>query len=90
MVQPPALSTSSLSFNEACDLVVDYLQREVPLAFWSVTHYDGERQVYLRVHDDAYGKSDGDSHPWSDSFCQHMVAGVAPQIAPDVHGKIGS
>jgi diguanylate cyclase (GGDEF)-like protein len=83
MVHPPVLSTSSLSFGEACDLVVDHLKREVPMAFWSVTHYDGEHQVYLRVHDDAYGKSDGGSHPWSDSCCQYMVAGVAPQIAPD-------
>jgi diguanylate cyclase (GGDEF)-like protein len=53
------------------------------MAFWSVTHYDGDRQVYLCVQDDAYGKSAGDSHAWSDAFCQHMVAGVAPQIAPD-------
>jgi EAL domain-containing protein (putative c-di-GMP-specific phosphodiesterase class I) len=53
------------------------------MAFWSVTHHDGDRQVYLCVQDDAYGKSDGDSHTWSDSFCRHMVAGVTPQIAPD-------
>jgi diguanylate cyclase (GGDEF)-like protein len=75
--------TAPLSFGEACELVVDHLRREVPLAFWSVTHYDGHRQIYLHIHDDAYGKSSGDSHAWSDSFCQHMVAGVTPQIAPD-------
>ena len=82
-VTPPAPLAWPLPFREACELVVDHLKREVPMAFWSVTHYDGERQVYLCVQDDVYGKADGDSHAWSDSFCQHMVAGVAPQIAPD-------
>ena len=80
---PTGPQSAPLSFGEACDLVVDYLKREVPLAFWSVTQYDDGRQVYLRVRDEVYGKSDGDSYPWSDSFCQHMVAGVTPQIAPD-------
>ena len=80
---PTGPQSAPLSFGEACDLVVDYLKREVPLAFWSVTQYDNGRQVYLRVRDEVYGKSDGDSYPWSDSFCQHMVVGVTPQIAPD-------
>ena len=83
MVSTAAPPRGPLPFREACELVVDHLKREVPLAFWSVTHYDGERQLYLCVHDEAYGKSDGDSHAWSDSFCQHMVTGATPQIAPD-------
>ncbi len=83
MVKPAAALMWPLPFREACELVVEHLKREVPMAFWSVTHHDDGRQVYLCVQDDAYGKSDGDSHAWSDSFCQHMVAGVAPQIAPD-------
>jgi diguanylate cyclase len=83
MVRTASPPRGPLPFREACELVVDHLKREIPLAFWSVSHYDGERQLYLCVQDDAYGKSDGDSHAWSDSFCQHMVAGVAPQIAPD-------
>jgi diguanylate cyclase (GGDEF)-like protein len=72
-----------LTFTEACDLVIEHLRREIPLAFWSVTQFDGNRQVFLRVHDDAYGRSDGDFVAWSDTFCQHMVAGVTPMIAPD-------
>jgi diguanylate cyclase (GGDEF)-like protein len=82
-VTPSAPFAWPLRFREACELVVDHLKREVPMAFWAVTHHDGDRQVYLCVQDDVYGKSDGDSHAWSDSFCQHMVAGVTPQIAPD-------
>ena len=74
---------SLLSFDEACALVVAHLKERVPLAFWSVSRFDGERQIYHHVRDDAYGLVSGGSHAWSDSFCQYMVAGVAPQIAPD-------
>jgi diguanylate cyclase len=72
-----------MSFDEACAQVVCYLKEWVPLAFWSVSRVDGERQVHLYVQDDAYGISAGSSAAWSESFCQYMVAGVAPQIAPD-------
>lgn len=82
MMQVPVLSPL-MSFDEACGYVLDYLKTAVPLGWWSVTHYDGDRQVYLHVRDDAYGTAAGGSHLWSDSFCQHMVTGAAPQIAPD-------
>ena len=87
MVGPPAGTagqpTRPLSFGEACDLVVGHLKREIPLAFWSVTQFDGTRQVFLHVDDDAYGRADGDVVASSDTFCRHMAAGVTPQIAPD-------
>ena len=70
-------------FSEACALVVAYLGKTIPLAFWSVSRFDGERQTYVCVQDGAYGKTAGGSHAWSDSFCQHMVTGSTPQIAPD-------
>jgi GAF domain-containing protein len=70
-------------FSEACALVVAYLRESIPLAFWSVSHFDGERQIYVCVQDDVYGKTAGGSHAWSDSFCQYMVTGSTPQIAPD-------
>ncbi len=70
-------------FSEACALVVAYLGKTIPLAFWSVSRFDGERQIYVCVQDGAYGKTAGGSHAWSDSFCQHMITGSAPQIAPD-------
>jgi diguanylate cyclase len=71
-----------LSFDQVSLLVIDYLKTAVPMGFWSVSrHLDG-RQVYLQVSDDAYGREPGGSHAWSDSFCQHVVAGRTPQIAP--------
>ena len=71
-----------LPFDEASRLVVEHLRREVPLAFWSVSRQEGDRQVHLNVADDAYGIVDGQSVPWSETLCRHMVDG-APQIAPD-------
>ena len=55
----------------------------MPLGYWAVTRFDGERQLYLQVRDDAYGLSAGDSHRWEDSFCVRMVAGEGPSMAPD-------
>ena len=70
------------AFEAACAAVLDYLKTAVPLGYWSVSRYDGERQLYLQVRDDVYGTKAGDSHAWSDSFCQFMVKG-SPQVAPD-------
>lgn len=72
-----------LAFDEACRLVVDHLKREIPLAFWAVTRYEDDKQVYACVRDDAYGKMAGGSHLWSDSLCRYMVTGATPQFAPD-------
>jgi diguanylate cyclase (GGDEF)-like protein len=82
--EAPVLSPL-LTFDEACEHVVDYLKTLIPLGFWSVSAYDGpgDRQVYLHLRDDVYGMYQGGSHPWSDSFCQYMVTGATPQIAPD-------
>ena len=80
---PDPLASSALGFDRACAEVVAYLKAEVPLGYWSVSRYDGERQVYLHVLDDAYGTGPGDSHAWDTSLCQHTVRG-APQVAPDV------
>jgi len=83
-VAPSAILLPLMAFDEACRLVVEHLKREVPLAFWSVSRYEDGKQVYVYVRDDAYGHGIGGSVAWSDSFCQHMVTGAAPQIAPDV------
>lgn len=71
------------TFGEAGDIVIDYLQAAIPLSFWSVTRYESDTQVYLAVHDSAYGLRPGDACRWSDSMCRFMTSG-APMIAPDV------
>ncbi len=72
------------TFDQACAQVLTYLQTAVPMGFWTVTRRTEDSQLYLAVEDSVYGKRAGDSHLWSDSMCQHMVDGSAPQIAPDV------
>lgn len=80
---PSAILPPLLAFDDACRLVVDHLKRELPLAFWAVGRYEDGKQVYLSVQDDAYGHVVGDAVPWSETLCQHMVTGAAPQFAPD-------
>lgn len=75
--------TPGSSFDEASALVVDHLKHAVPLGYWAVTRFDGARQLYLEVRDDAYGLVAGDSHRWEDSFCVRMLAGEGPSVAPD-------
>lgn len=75
-VPMPALS-AEMSFDDASALVVDYLKQAVPLGYWGVTRFDGERQLYLEVRDDVYGLNAGDSRPWADTFCSLMHEGRA-------------
>ncbi|WP_375424484.1 EAL domain-containing protein [uncultured Friedmanniella sp.] len=79
------LAMSAMTFDQASEKVLDYLNQLLPLNFWSVTEYDrdGDRQVYLHVRDQQGKYGDGDFIAWSESFCQHMVTGAAPMVAPD-------
>jgi diguanylate cyclase (GGDEF)-like protein len=79
-----ALPPAGGRFDVASAAVVDYLVRAVPFGFWSVTRYDGERQVYLTATGEFGGVSVGDATDWDQTMCQHAVAGVAPDVAPDV------
>lgn len=89
-IQEPDLPTLSTTigtvfsgFRAASELVLDYLNENMPLAFWSITRVENDRQTYLYLRDNDYGLTVGGSHPWQDSYCVHMVAGTAPRIAPD-------
>ena len=77
--------TPLMSFGEASERVLDHLRTLIPMSLWSVTAYDAEsgRQVYLHLRDESGRRSPGDSVVWSQSFCQHMVTGAAPQITAD-------
>lgn len=83
MLSVPMLSPL-MSFDEAALAVLGYLREALPLAFWSVTRVENDRQTYLYLNsDNGYGLVQGQSHPWEDSFCVHMAAGTGPGIAPD-------
>jgi len=74
-----------MSFDEASERVLDYLRALIPMRFWAVSAHDaeGDRQVYLHLRDQTGRRAAGDFSVWSESFCQYVLAGVAPQIAPD-------
>ncbi len=83
MLSVPMLSPA-MSFDEAALAVLGYLREALPLAFWSVTRVENDRQTYLYLDsDNGYGLTQGQSHPWQDSFCIHMAAGTGPGVAPD-------
>lgn len=79
----PLLLETSVSFDTACRLVLDYLHEHVPLGFWSVTRMENGRQTYLALGENVYGLPQGGSHAWQDSYCVHMSAGRGPLVAPD-------
>lgn len=77
----PALS-SQLSFDEACELVVEYLAKNVPLALWSVGRVEHGRQVHLAVRDEVYGTAAGDPVPWAGLVLPDVESGPAPRVTP--------
>jgi diguanylate cyclase len=71
-------------FDQACDLVVDYLTSIAPMGLWAVTRVHQEEQTLLAVKGDAYPVDRGVVLPYPASFCRSMVTGAAPRVAPDV------
>lgn len=78
-----SLTAESYGFRVMAQLVLDYLNTRLPMAFWSITRVENERQTYLYLRDNDYGLTVGGSHPWNDSYCVHMVTGAASRLAPD-------
>ncbi|HEY8300496.1 MAG TPA: GGDEF domain-containing protein [Jatrophihabitans sp.] len=74
---------TSTAFDEASRAVVAYLSQVAPLGMWTVTRYDGERQVYLTLAGSGHSLQPGDSVPWSDTLCRYSVSGVAPPVVAD-------
>ncbi|MEP7090618.1 MAG: GGDEF domain-containing protein [Nocardioidaceae bacterium] len=76
--------TPDMGFDIAAELVLDYLNAHVPMALWSVTRVENDRQTFLFVDpDNPYDIRPGGSHPWEDSFCIRMASGRGPTVAPD-------
>jgi len=79
----PTLSGVS-TFDEATRLVLDYLQKQVPMGFWTVSRVIEGRQVYLDVTANDLGLAVGDGPAWEDSLCYAMWERGGPRVAPDV------
>ena len=81
---PPLLALAeSAGFQAASRFVLDFLNQNMQMGFWSVTRVENDRQTYLYLDENGFGLSRGGSTPWEDTFCRQMVAGNAPRIAPD-------
>jgi diguanylate cyclase (GGDEF)-like protein len=77
-------------FATASRDVVAFLNLRIPLAIWSVNRAEGETMVVLRPTDaNGYGIKAGDSMRYAETMCSRMVAGLAPNIAPDVEQSPG-
>jgi diguanylate cyclase (GGDEF)-like protein len=72
------------AFDEASALVIEHLNRAIPMGMWAVTRVVDGRQIMLTVDSPAYGVVAGAEFPYAASMCRSMVSGRAPQIAPDV------
>jgi diguanylate cyclase (GGDEF)-like protein len=72
------------AFDTASALVIEHLNRTVPLGLWAVTRVVDGRQILLTVDSPGYDIEAGTEVPYAASFCRSMVSGRAPQIAPDV------
>jgi GGDEF domain-containing protein len=72
-----------MNFREASRVVLEYLQSTTGLALWMITRTEDEAWIVLDRSDPnhVYPVDSGDMIQWSDSYCQHMIKGSAPQIA---------
>lgn len=89
MSRPPAVPAlpplhESTNFKDASDLVLAYLQDQVPMGFWTVSRVIGGRQVYLDVTANEFGLAVGDGPQWEESVCHAMWVGGGPRVAPDL------
>lgn len=72
---------SSQSFDIAAELVLEHLSTHLPMALWSVTRVENNRQTFLYLNEgNGYGIVRGDYTPWHDTFCIHMVEGRTPPV----------
>jgi diguanylate cyclase (GGDEF)-like protein len=72
-------------FATASREVVAFLGVRIPLAVWNVTRAEGRILQILQTREgNGYGVKPGDSMVYEETMCARMVAGVAPNIAPNV------
>lgn len=79
----PRLSGVS-TFDEATRLVLDYLQKHLPMEFWTISRVIDGRQVYVAVTPNQLELGVGDGPVWEESLCHSMWERGGPRIAPDV------
>lgn len=72
------------NFDQACRAVLARLRADTGVAMWAFTRTDGNDWLLLSTDGEHEGLAPGGRLPWRDSLCARMVAGEAPEAAPDV------
>jgi len=82
MVRRPGIADVApwRDFAGAACGALEFLHDQLGWDMWAVTRVVDDRQVVLHAHPAARLPA-GTSLPWSDTFCQLMVAGEAPRAA---------
>jgi diguanylate cyclase (GGDEF)-like protein len=73
-----------MTFEQAATETLSYLRANVAMGFWSVTRVENGRQTFQYLDADDHGLVVGESTPWEQTFCIHMINGSGPHVAPDV------
>ncbi|HEY9736054.1 MAG TPA: sensor domain-containing diguanylate cyclase [Trichocoleus sp.] len=69
-------------FREAAQHILKFLQAQLGFGLWMITRTEGQDWIVLVSESSVYSVHDGDVLRWTDSFCDRMVRGEGPQIAP--------
>ncbi|ONG39843.1 hypothetical protein BKE30_08720 [Alkanindiges hydrocarboniclasticus] len=72
----------SASFEDAGRAVLNFLHQRLDFDLWMITRTEGDDWIVLQSEDHGYQVKPGQVFHWADSFCSHMVQGMAPRIAP--------
>ena len=71
------------NFAEASKGILALLRSRADMGLWMVTRTSGTYWHVLSSLSTQYDIEDGDTLAWSDSFCNRMVKGEGPRVAPD-------
>jgi diguanylate cyclase len=82
--EPSGAASSAGAFEAAAKAACSLLRDEIAFDVWMVTLLRGDRLVIVAAEDGDLGVEEGDSFPFSDTFCYQMVAGNGPRVAPRI------
>jgi hypothetical protein len=77
------VETDSADFRSEVTRILTFLQDRYGFNLWMFTRTEGDDWIVVNAADRGYDVKDGDVFRWADSFCNLMVLGQGPQIAPN-------
>ncbi len=71
-------------FTSASRRTLKFLHEQFGLDLWMITRVENDNWIVLSAEDHKYGVREGAALKLSETLCGPMIAGVAPNFAPDV------